>query len=156
MGLKLYYKNSLDVFVEASVGNDVATPVTTTHDGKNGSVATMNLYIRNDDATKWYSNIVVIPVDLVDANPYGDVGYTETGWGVKLNSGGTEPTENEWEDITWGLRISMSDIGSNVAEDITTYFPFWYLISCPPNIDAQNKEDIVLRIEYSENAVVAP
>jgi len=154
MGLKLYYKNSLDVFVEASIGDNMSTPITTTHDGKNGDVSTMNLYVRNDDSAKWYSNIIITPVDLVDANPYGDVSYTETGWGVKLNQGGTEPTENEWADINWGEAINMDSIGIESAADTTTYFPLWYLISCPPNTNAQNKSDIILRVDYTENVVV--
>jgi hypothetical protein len=154
MGLKLYYKNSSGSFVEASTGDDTSDPVVTTHDGKNGDVKTTDLYLRNDDSAKWYSNIVVLPVDLVDANPYGDVNYSETGWGVKLSSGGTEPTEAEWDDVTWGRQISMSDIGSNSSADTTTYYPFWYLISCPPNTDAQNKDDIILQISYTENAVI--
>ena len=153
MGLKLYYKNSLDVFVEASIGDDTSDPVTTTHDGKDGDVSVMDLYIRNDDAAKWYSNIIITPVDLIDAYPYGDVSYSETGWGVKLSPGGTEPTLAEWEDINWGEAISMENVGSDSAADTTTYFPLWYLISCPPNTDAQNKEDIILRVDYTENAV---
>lgn len=154
MALKLYYKNSSGSFVEASTGNDMATPITTTHEGKTGDTKTLDLYIRNDDVSKWYSNITVLPVDLIDANPYGDVSYTETGWGVKLSKGATEPTENEWEDVNWGSQITMDNIGSDGAYDTTTYFPFWYLVSCPPNTNAQNKEDIVLQVDYTENAVI--
>jgi hypothetical protein len=153
MGLKLYYKNSLDAFVEASIGDDTSDPITTTHDGKNGDVATVDLYIRNDDVAKWFSNIIITPQDLIDAFPYGDVNYDETGWGVRLSAGGTEPTEAEWEDINWGEVIIMENVGSNDSADTTTYFPFWYLITCPPNTDAENKEDIILRVDYTENVV---
>ncbi len=153
MSLLIYFKEN-DVFVETSSGDDQTSPITTTHDGKNGDTKTINLYIRNDDVTKWYSNVRVTPVDLEDADPYGDVVYTETGWGIKLNQGGTEPTENEWEDLDWGEQISIGSIGSNSVPDTTTYSPFWYLISCPPNTNAQNKSDIVLKVEYTENAVI--
>lgn len=148
MALKLYYKDSLGAYSEITSGSDFSNPVTTTHDGKIGDIKTVCLYIRNDDVALWYSNVEILPVDLVDANPYGDVAYDETGWGVKLNEGGTEPTTAEWNDIDWGRKISVEDI-----EDSTTYFPFYYLISCPPNTNAQNKSDIILRVSYTENAV---
>ena len=83
MGLKLYFKNENDQFEEVTSEN----PISTTHNGKTGDIKTIQLYIRNDDSTKWFSNIIIKPIDLIDANPYGDVGYTETGWGVKLSSG---------------------------------------------------------------------
>ena len=70
-----------------------------------------------------------------------------------MSQGGTEPTSSEWEDINWGESIDMDDIGSDSGYDIATYSPFWYLITCPPNTDAQNKEDIVLKVLYTENAV---
>jgi len=155
MSIKMYYKED-DAFVEVTSGDDTTNPVTTTHDGKNGDTRTVCLYLRNDDDTKWYSNIIVKAVDLVDAEPYGDVIYSETGWGVKMSEGGIEPTETEWEDLTWGEEVDMPDIGSDGSDDTTTYFPFWYLISCPPNVPAQNKSDIVLDVEFTENAVVAP
>ena len=155
MTIKMYYKEN-DVFIEVTSGTDVTNPITTTHNGKSGDQKSVCLYLRNDDVAKWYSNIIVRPVDLVDPEPYGDIAYNETGWGVKLNPGGTEPTETEWVDILWGEPINMSNIGSDSAYDITTYSPFWYLISCPPNMDAQNKSDIVLNAEFTENTVVVP
>jgi hypothetical protein len=153
MALKLYYKNSSEVFCPVSTGDSLASPITTTHNGKTGDEQMVLLYIRNDNSAKWYSNIRITPVDLVDPTPYGDVGYTETGWGVKLSKSGLEPTQAEWEDIIWGDPITIDNIGSDLAGDHTTYSPFWYLISCPPNTNAQNKTDIALRVEYTENTV---
>ena len=154
MALKVYFRDSNGLLSEASTGTTLTNPITTTHDGKEGDEKSILLYLRNDDSTKWYSNITITPVDLVDANPYGDVAYDETGWGVKLNKGGTEPTEAEWDDIDWGEVISMDNIGSDGSGDSTTYNPFWYYISCPPNTNAQNKTDIVLKVEYTENTVI--
>ena len=153
MSLGVYFKDSGGSYSLATTGTDLTNPVTTTHDGKDGDIQTICLYIRNDDSSKWYSNIRITPVDLEDANPYGDVAYSETGWGVKLNEGGTEPTESEWDDIDWGEYVNMDDIGSDSVGDDATYYPFWYLISCPPNTNAQNKTDVVLKVEYTENAV---
>jgi hypothetical protein len=151
--IKGYYKNSSGSYVEISKDSDVSSPVTTTHNGKNGTINKVLLYLKNDDVTKWYSNIVVTPRDLVDANPYGDVIYSETGWGVKLAEGGGQVTEAEWEDIDWGASISLDNIGSESAGDIATYVPFWYYISSPPNAPAETKLDIVLNVAYKENTV---
>lgn len=155
MGLGIYFKDSDGNWSKATIGTDKTNPITTTHDGKDGDTKTITLYLRNDDSSKWYSNVTITPVDRIDANPYGDVGYDETGWGVKLNKGGTEPTQGEWNDIDWGSNISMDNIGSNSAADTATYYPFWYLITCPPNENAKNKSDIILKVEYTENAVTS-
>lgn len=155
MGLKLYHKNTDDEFIEISANeNDDLDPLTSTHDGKTGSVVVKQLYINNDDASKWFSNIIINPIDTIDANPYGDVGYDETGWGVKLSESINEPSESEWEDIHWGEQIDILNVGSESAPDITTYLPFWYLETCPPNEDAKIKTDIVINVSYTENAVI--
>ena len=154
MGLKLYYKKD-DVFVEISDNvEDGLDPLTSVHDGKTGSVVTKQLYLRNNDPSKWYSNIIIRPIDLVDANPYGDIAYSETGWGVKLSEEENEPSSSEWEGIDWGGSIDIIDLGSDSGPDTTTYVPFWYLESCPPNTDAVIKTDIVINVSYTENAVI--
>jgi hypothetical protein len=152
MGLKLYNKKD-DVFYEIS-SDDMTNPVTTVHDGRTGDTQTVQLFIRNDDITKWFSNIEISSLDLVDANPYGDVYFSETGWGVKLSSSELEPNEDEWTDISWGNRIMISAIGADTGADTTTYYPFWYLVTCPPNTNAIIKEDIVLNVSYTENSVI--
>jgi len=153
MGLNLYYKED-DVFYPITHTGDATQPLATVHDGKTGDTQTLQVYLRNDDNTKWFSNIVIRPIDLVDANPYGDIIYTETGWGVKLYSSIEEPTESEWEDIEWGESIEMDNIGSASLANTAAYYPFWYLITCPPNINAKIKTDIVLNTAYTENAVI--
>jgi hypothetical protein len=146
MGLAIYFKVD-NVYVEVSTEDDLTNPIMTSHNGKNGDSQSVCLYLRNDDADLWFSNIIIEPVDTVDANPYGDIYFNETGWGVKLNKGGTEPSRAEWEDIIWGQQINMDTV------DDTNYHSFWYLVSCPPNTDAQNKTDIVLKVSYTENIV---
>ena len=153
MSLGIYFRDSNGALSLVSSDGDQTNPVITTHNGKDGDVSTVALFLRNSDSTKWYSNIKITPVDLIDANPYGDVGYIETGWGVKLSKGGVEPTTAEWEDIDWGDYIEMDNIGSDGNGNIGTYYTFWYLISCPPNESAKNKSDIVLKVEFTENAV---
>lgn len=152
MSLKLYYKEN-DTFIEISLLGDLSSPLETIHNGKEGDTQIKQIFIKNDDSLLWYSNIIIKPKDLVDANPYGDIIYTETGWGIKLIYANSEPTEAEWEDTEWGTEILIDDIGSDDASDTLTYHSLWYLITCPPNVNAQVKSDIVLNISYTENAV---
>ena len=153
MGLGLYYKKD-DVFYAITNVGDLTRPLLTAHDGKTGDTQTTQIYIRNDVISKWFSNIRIKPVDLIDPEPYGDIIYTETGWGVKLSKGSEEPTQSEWEDIEWGTELEMDNIGADSGYNITTYYPFWYLIACPPNTNAKVKTDIVLNVAYTENSVI--
>jgi hypothetical protein len=153
MGLKLYYKEN-DQFYEISTNAlDGLDPLSSVHDGKKGSCLTRQLYLRNDDFSKWFSNIIIKPVDLVDASPYGEIIYSETGWGIKLSPETSEPSTQEWNDIDWGAQITLADIGSDSVADTTSYIPFWHLENCPPNTEAQVKTDIVVNVSYTENAV---
>lgn len=152
MALKLYYKEN-DQFVEISSDSAFTNPLVSTHDGKTGDIITTQLFLRNDDSAKWYSNVTIQPYDLTSEVDKDDTDYESTGWGVKLSEGADEPTLAMWDDIDWGEQIDMSDVGSDIAADTSTYAPFWRLISCPPNTDAQVKLNIPLRVEYTENAV---
>jgi len=153
MGLKLYYKDS-GSFVEMSTGGDMTSPLSTVHDGKTGEDVSVCLYIRNDDPLKWFSNIEVFPFDkAVGLIGGGDVGYDDTGWGVKLSLGSVEPSAAEWDDIDWGESLLLSNIGSSGSPDTTQYHPFWCLLSCPPNHKATTKENLSFRVEYTESAV---
>lgn len=154
MALKFYFKDTEGLYVEVSESPDFSSSIVTTHDGKNGDIKTTLLYIRNDDVLLWYSNIRITAVDTVDAYPYGDVNFSETGWGIKFSKGGVEPTAAEWSDISWGNTLSLDDIGSDSSSDTTTYFPFYYYISSPPNIPAANKTDIQIDVKDTENAVI--
>ena len=154
--LRIYYKDSQDNYSEVSTGDMLYNPIDTIHDGRTGTTNSLLLYLRNDQSTKYYTNIRIEPNDLEMPSGYSDLVYDETGWGVKLSSGGIEPSSGEWSNIDWGTEISLDDIGSLYVGDTTTYVPFWYLISSPPNLEAATKLDIVLTTYYVENAVEIP
>ena len=153
MALKIYYRTN-DQFVEVSQNGTMTSPVATVHDGKIGDVTSTQLYLRNDDNARWYSNIEIFPYDkLVGEINAGDINYEDTGWGMKLSLGSIEPTQAMWDDIDWGDSIVVTRIGDIGVPDTAQYYPFWCMISCPPNHDAETKENISLRIEYTENAI---
>lgn len=151
MALSLYkYENSGYV----AISSDSSNTIKTVHDGKRGNTRILQLFLRNDSSSNWYSNIKITPEDTEEPNSYGDISFYETGWGIKLSTEELEPTASEWEDIEWGEYTWMEDVGSDSAADTNTYFPFWYLISSPPNINAENKTDIQLRVSFTENTVI--
>lgn len=146
------YKKVDESYVE--ITEDTTSTIYTVHDGKNGTTSILQLFLRNDGSSQWYENISILPHDTENTNPYGDVAYYETGWGIKLIAGSNQPTTAEWSDVNWGESIVMEDIGSDSSADTSTYFPFWYLISSPPHLDAINKTDIYLKVNFTENAVI--
>lgn len=148
--IKPYYHD--DGYVELSVDEDFSSPLDTVHEGQEIQVKTKQVFLRNDDATKWYKDIVLTPVDLEGIVGDEDVSYDETGWGMKIYPGSTEPSSDEWEALDWGNSISMSDIGSSGSPDTTTYHSFWILITSPV-CDAQNKINLSVKVEFTEMAV---
>lgn len=143
MGINLYYKEN-DQYTTGSI--------ITTHDGKTGDVHAVQLFLRNDDSDLWFSNIQVTPIDGTATASIDETDYDSTGWGVRLIAGDNEPSSSQWESTNWGTTISMSDIGASGSADTSTYYSFWYQITCPPNEDAQTKQNISLRVTYTENA----
>lgn len=154
MALEPYiYDSSISDYVKLSVDGSFGNPLKTTHNGKYGDVVIVKVFLRNDDSAVYYKDISVYAQDSEGTGIYEDVSYNETGWGVKLKEGNTEPSQAEWDDILWANTISIPDLGSPGTPDTSSYRPFWYLITCPPSSEAQNKKDIQLKVDYIEESV---
>jgi hypothetical protein len=147
MSLGIYYKNEENQYIEVSRDQDLSLPIKTIHNGRTGDYKVFQLYIRNNDTSKNFSNIVVSPEDFL--NPYGDneAMYNESGWGVKLSTSVSLPSVAEWENTPWG------EVASFALIEGTNYIPFWYYITCPPNNKVEIKTNIILRVYFTENAV---
>lgn len=153
MALKVY-DNSQGSPVELSISDAFTSPLTTCHDGRRGDFKVISLSLRNTESQIWYSNIKIKGFDKTDQQDHHkDTIFDETGWGVKLKVGTLEPSTAEWDAISWSNEISMNNIGSDIAGNISDYFPFWMLINCPLNIPADIKENISLYVSYTENAI---
>jgi hypothetical protein len=109
------------------------------------------VYLRNDTDYLYYNNIVVTTVDTDSEDD--TLGVYGTGRGVKLAAGSREPTEAEWDNVFAGDFAEMSDVGSSVAGDITTYFPLWIRVIVPGNTEVQTFSDVQLKITGSEHLV---
>lgn len=126
------------------------TYVSTAHDCELGEVQETQLFVRNDHEDYYYTNISVSSEGLI--SPDDTLGI-ESGWGVKLSAGSTQPTEAQWENIDYGNEISLANIGSASASNTTTYLPFWVRIECPAGIQPIMKESIALDINFTRKAV---
>lgn len=146
MGLNFYDK---DKVIFSKVG-DIFGPERTFHDGYIGSVFENVVYIRNDDPTKWYTNITLV----LELSGYGDIGeFGTTGWGIKFLYGERRPTEAEWDLVRSGDAISIPDIGVQDDADTHTYHPIWYRVFCPGGESAQIRENQKLRLLYFKRNV---
>ena len=149
---------ALDLYREVSTGTYVAysrygeddglLPITSTHDGTLGEFVELKIFVRNDDITEWYSNITVRPV--CNTSPDETDGIT-TGYGIKLFAGDTQPTEAEWEATDYANTINIDDIGEAESGDVSTYSPFWYRAEVPAGSPINNRENIVLKLNYVAN-----
>jgi len=122
----------------------MTNPVREAFDGRNGGTSETKRYLRNDSALYGYSTIVI---SLVDSEGRNIVDGTD-GYGWKLSSGDTQPTADQWEAITYGDSISMSDI-----PDTSTYLPFWVLIEIPRGAPVESFDDVTIRVSAVQTAV---
>lgn len=116
-----------------------ANPITTTHP-TTGSAVNVQLWLFNDDATKYYTGINIDPTDAVSTD--------ESTW-VTLapDSAGAAGTFG-----AASAALSMANVGAAGAAD-TTGKSFWYKCTTPTGQSVQNKTDIKLTVNFTENPV---
>ena len=104
------------------------------------------LYVRNDDVTKWVSDITVqatsTGIDLINGT---------NGFGFKFFWGDIEPTNRVWQNIGYNNPINVSNIGTTLQAD-TSFHPFWMNVSVSPIVDVGLYE-AKLVANYIEHAV---
>ena len=110
-------------------------PFAITFDGCIGGYKEVKLFLRNDDASRFYTDLVVSLEDLqsppVTSRP-------EDGFVWKLSYGDTKPTFNDWSNIAAANSLAVpDDIGGVGDPDTSTYLPFWVFIQIPSNLDIQ-------------------
>lgn len=153
MGLDIYREVSSGIYAKYKQDGveDGALPITTTHDGVLGESVILKLFVRSSTNTEWFEDISIQPISSVSPS---EVDGSSSGFGVKLISGDSEPTEADWDATDYASQITLGDIGSAVAGDINSYLPFWCRQECPAGTSADNKENTSLRLSYSANPVV--
>lgn len=110
---------------------------------KPGMALTRRLLVRNDDSSKYYTNIQVTVVDSS-----GNDIHLKSGWTWKLLASDVEPSNSQW--ITATHSISLSSIGS---ADTNTYLPFWLRVEVPQYQQARLIRTLGLQVTATENLV---
>lgn len=158
MALKVYQINEQDyVFAELSAGTFEEAAILSGTPG--GSAVVKKLFLRNDDATKWYSDIVISPKTTIG----GEI--TGTNLRIKLLSGDTKPTEADWagaevnsdaslqSPLAGGPRNTrLPELGAAGTAD-QRYYPFWIWIQASPSLPRDNDAMFTLFSSYTENIV---
>lgn len=145
MSLLLYKYDPLTNSYGAISQSTFSNPIRSNHNGLKGEAIEQKLFIRNDDAALFYSDVVITPVALSTNILSG------TSWLVKLYNGSEKPSD--WTVISSGVGIELDDIGSVSAGD-TNYKPFWLYIKAPQGTKATTIDDISLTIDYSTGTVI--
>lgn len=146
MALNAYFSQNVDSKITST------TPFTVTFDGRYSGAQYKCIYLRNDDPIRWYSNI---QVSLVDSSGNDITDNSMSGWVWKLISKETRPLLIEWDEITPGNTIALSDdIGSATLIDISTYLPVWVYVSIPRGQKIQTITDVKIRISTTEHLIV--
>ena len=136
------YRNSIDT-------DPSLLPVITTHDGILGQEIVLNLFLRNGDINRYYTNISIIPYSTSGNDEISGL----NGFGIKILRQTAQPSEAEWEGTDYGAYLSFPDIGDSLAGDISTYHSFWYRVEVPAGTPITNRSNTSLRISYTENVV---
>jgi hypothetical protein len=141
MGLYIY-ENSTDT-AHLSVDDAFSNPLLLTQDGRVGGTVEKKLYVKNNDDTYDYSSIQVYveqtsgSVDFVNGTK---------GFYIKLYAGDTQPTLEQWQTISPGNTISLSNIS-----DTATALPFWMKIYCPTNVPVQHIKGVKIVLSATES-----
>ncbi len=158
MALKVYQINEQDyVFSELSVGTFEEAAILSGVPG--GSAVVKKLFLRNDDPTKWYNNIVISPKTTIG----GEI--TGTNLRIKLLSGNTKPTDADWAAAQVNADASLEsplaggprntrvpELGEAGTAD-QRYYPFWIWVQASPSLPRDNDAMFILSASYTENVV---
>lgn len=125
----------------------------TTHNGYTGGSYEFVFYLKNSDASLYYTNILVKPefptTELIPNNI-----LSESGWSIKLSFGSDfQLTEKEWNEIQINEEVSIPDIGNSQSANTDSYFPINVRVYCPGKTESQIRNDLSLSLRYIQNVV---
>lgn len=157
MALKIYTLNESNFdFEEVSAGT-FSSPVSA-NVKPGGSSKVQKLYIRNDDNTKRYSDIVLKPVTTTGGT------ISDGTISIKLLSGSAKPTSSRWAAASVNDSATIEsplgggpaderlpNIGAIGAADLT-YYPFWIRVESGKSAPIGDAR-FSLQVSYTEDLV---
>ena len=148
MTLRVYEKPT--EATDLSVDGTFTNPFSFSIDGRTGGTLDFELYVRNDDTTKWYDSISVSAVSGSTNNLItGNLGFS-----LKFKVGNKRPTHEEWGEVVAGqAALFTEELGNSLEGDITVYLPFWIRIQIPSHQPATTIKDIKIVISATEHLI---
>lgn len=146
MSVEIYTSPSSSALSSGTLEN----PFSLAFDGRLGGYKEVKLYIRNNDALYYYTDLTLT---LEDNTELGITNNIEKNFSWKLSEGDTKPTFNDWANIAASNTITFSDLGSAGNPDTSTYLPFWVFVKVPAGLSIQVFTDV--KFVLSGNEVLA-
>lgn len=142
------YDDFGEQYVVYTADDDTTNPILALASPRETSVIQQKFFIRNDDATKFYTQVSLRwgPTDITVDSAKG-IKY-------KLILQENTPTEAEWAAVASGNQIDCSDIGTESLASLD-FIPFWSRLEVPRSLPSGIYEDAYLIIDYQENTVGA-
>lgn len=145
MALSIYETPNADTSFSSGTNTN---PISFTVDGTLGATITKKIYLRNDSASHYYTNIQITPsYNLGEDIVTGSLSTFH--W--KLIAGDSQPLEDQWQLVSGGNTMTLPNLGSAGNATTTTYLPFWLRVNVPKGIDIQVFEHVTLEVTATEN-----
>ena len=148
----IQFRGNMLAFYDENYEVFSSDPLRTVHNGFPGGADDKLIFIRNNDSSNYYTDLVVSYTNST-SDDYGLQG--STGWAVKFLYGRRQPTEQEWDNVRAGQSIALPAIGNTLAADTYTYHPIWVRVYCPGGSAAQIREGQTIQVFFSEKKVGA-
>lgn len=126
MSLKLYQAQSTNYLIGTSQSDSLIQG----HNRRGNFPTIQEVYIQSTSTSEWYSNI-----EIYTTSTSGDDYYSgAAGFGVKLYYGVLQPSYKVWDQIPFGNREYISNIGTNGDPDLS-YKSLWIYSHTPTNAE---------------------
>lgn len=142
----------LGIYLSPDINNPVTSinTFTITLDGRYSCSIEKQIFIHNDDKTRYYTNVYLQAVDTNGITEYVS-GNTE-GFSWKAIRQDAQPYSLDWartESLDTAILISSS-LGSSSKADIYTYISVWIQVNIPKGQSILTYKDIVFRLNATE------
>lgn len=144
--LKIYTAQDPDMYLSSATGWN---PFRVTLDGRDTSSLEKKLFVRNDDTSKYYTDVTL---DILDKG--GDIFANEShGFNWKMQAGDKQPLPAEWVLLPAVSTLAFPSIGTSTLANIFTYYSFWVRVELPRGHRALSIKSVILRLSAKEYLV---
>jgi|LakMenEpi03Aug12_release.lakeMendotaPanAssembly.Ray.scaffolds.fasta_scaffold1191447_1 hypothetical protein len=152
MSLSIFeYDKDNNQYLEISQDGMQSRPIQTTHNGTNGETVEKQLFLKNNNADFYYTDIRLTPVPATKVR-LGDVNYPEAYIGYKVIVKDAQPSRSEWASTQSGDVAIITNVGTTNLGD-TSYKPLWIQVTIPPGARIGALRDVSIQLTAEENPI---